>query len=203
MKFIKWKILIITAAVCLVPIFFGLFLWENLPETMAIHFDINNNPDNFASKAFVVFGLPVMMALLQLISCLINDINAKKHGDRIKFEIAVKWIIPVMCVVLQIITLAYGLGVMIDIRRVAMIIVALVLIVIGNYMPKLDYVKNADVDTQKARKINRFTGNLTVILGVLCFISAFLPTVFSIVCIILIMPCAIICTIYGIVVSKK
>ena len=92
MKIIKWKTLIITGIVCLLPIFLGLFLWDKLPETMAIHFDINNKPDNFAPKGFVVFGIPVLMLLLQFICCVINDVNAYKYGDRIKFEMATKWI---------------------------------------------------------------------------------------------------------------
>mgnify|MGYP003308702311 CR=1 FL=1 len=95
MKIIKWKTLIITGIVCLLPIFLGLLLWDKLPETMAIHFDINNKPDNFAPKGFVVFGIPVLMLLLQVICCVINDVNAYKYGDRVKFEMATKWIIPV------------------------------------------------------------------------------------------------------------
>ena len=39
--------------------------------------DINNNPDNFASKGFVVFGMPVLMVGLQGFCCFINDFNAK------------------------------------------------------------------------------------------------------------------------------
>ena len=86
MKFIKWKSLIITSLVCLLPILLGVGLWDKLPDTMAIHFNINNEPDNFASKGFVVFFMPVLMMFLQWISCVINDINAYKHGSRTKFE---------------------------------------------------------------------------------------------------------------------
>ena len=110
MKTIKWKILITTCAVCLLPIILGVAMWESLPESMAIHFNINNEADNFASKGFVVFGLPVMMVFLQIICCAINDINAKKHGNRVKFEMVTKWIIPILSIVLQIITFGYNLG---------------------------------------------------------------------------------------------
>ena len=73
MKFMKWRSLGITCLVCLLPILLGVALWESLPDTMAIHFDMYNNPDNFAPKGFVVFGLPCLMALLQVICCVIND----------------------------------------------------------------------------------------------------------------------------------
>lgn len=203
MKFIKWKTLIITCIVCLLPIPLGLALWDKLPDTMAIHFDINNNPDNFASKGFVVFGLPLLMVILQIFCCFINDINAHKHGNRKKFEMATKWIIPVMTVILQIVTVGYGLGWDMDIRRIAVLIVGIVFLVIGNYLPKLDYIKNHDVDTEKARKINRFIGYFSVIMGVLFIISIFLPPVSSVICLILLIPYAIASTVYGIYVGRK
>jgi len=203
MKFFKWKTFFITSMVTVLPMFLGIALWNQLPDTMAIHFDINNNPDNFASKGFVVFCLPLLMVFLQLINCIINDVNAKKHGERKKFEMATKWIIPVMSIVLNVMTLGYGLGWNLDVRKVAAVLVAGVFLVIGNYMPKLDYVKDYDLATDKARKINRFIGYGSVIMGILFLISVFLPPVTTMVCIFLLIPYAIISTIYGIVVGKK
>lgn len=203
MKFIKWKSLVITCVVCLLPILLGLALWDRLPDTMAIHFDINNNPDNFASKGFVVFGLPVLMVALQIFCCFVNDINAYKHGERKKFERATKWIIPVMTVVLQIVTLGYGLGWKLDIRRIVAIIVGLVFLLVGNYLPKLDYIKNHDIDAEKARRINRFIGFETVLMGLLFLISIFFAPIFTVICLILMIPYAIIGVAYGIKVGKK
>ena len=203
MKFIKWKTLIITCVVCLLPILLGLALWDKLPDTMAIHFDINNHPDNFASKGFVVFGLPLLMLLLQCFCCFINDINVYKHGECKKLERATKWIIPVMTMVLQIVTLGYGLGWNFDIRKMVMLIVGVVFIVIGNYLPKLDYIKNYDVNSDKARKINRFIGFETVIMGIIYIISIFLPPAASVVCLILLIPYAIVSIAYGIKNGRK
>ena len=203
MKIIKWKIFGITSAVCLSPVLLGLALWDKLPDTMAIHFNINNEPDNFAPKWFVVFGLPLLMVLLQAFCCFINDINAHKHGERKKFSTLTKWIIPVMCIVLQTMTLGIGLGWKLDVRVVATLIVGIVLILIGNYMPKFDYIKNYDLDTEKARKINRFIGFGSVIMGILFIISIFLPPIASVVCILLQIPYALISVIYGIAVGRK
>jgi uncharacterized membrane protein len=203
MKFIKWKSLIITCLICLSPILLGLALWSQLPDSIAIHFNIHNEPDNFASKGFVVFGLPVLMALLQISCCFINDINAHKHGERKKFETVTKWIIPIMAIILQIVTFGYSLGWNVDIRKVASLIVSGIFLVIGNYMPKFDYVKNYDVDTEKARKINRFIGFGTVIMGVLMLISIFLPPISTIICLCLLIPYAIISIIYSIIVVRS
>ena len=203
MKFIKWRFLIVTCVVCLLPILLGLALWENLPDTMAIHFDINNNPDNFAPKAFAVFGMPMLMVVLQVICCIINDVNAYKHGERKKFSAVTKSIVPFLSVVLQTVTLGYALGWNIDIRKFVCVIVGVILVVIGNYLPKLDYVKNADVDTEKARKINRFLGFENVVMGLLMIVSIFFPPFASVVCLVLIIPYVIIGVVYGIVVGRK
>ena len=203
MKFIKLKSLVITCIICLLPILLGIALWDKLPNNIAIHFNFNNEPDNFASKGFAVFGLPVMMAVLQIICCLINDINAKKHGNRVKFERVTKWIIPVMSVILQIITLGYSLGWNIDIRKAVALIIGILFLVLGNYLPKLDYIKNYDIDTSKSRKINRFIGYETVIMGILMLITIFLPPVATVLWLFLLIPYIIISIIYGIKVGKN
>lgn len=203
MKFIKWKSLIITSVVCLFPILLGLYLWNDLPESVAIHFNIYNEADNFASKGFAVFGLPIMMVFLQMFCCIINDLNSHKHGKRIKLETATKWIIPIMTIILQIITLGYSLGWNIDIRKTVAIIIGVMFLVIGNYLPKLDYVKNYNLDTEKARKINRFIGYETVVMGILMLITVFLPPIATAIWLVLLIPYTIISVVYGIKVGRK
>lgn len=198
MKYIKWKTLFITCIVCLLPIFLGLALWEALPDSMAIHFNFNNEPDNFASKGFTVFGLPAMMAVLQIICCVINDINAHKHGERKKFELATKWLIPIMAIILQAITFGYNLGLNIDIRKTVALIVGIIFLVIGNYLPKFNYIKNYDMASEKAKKINRFIGFETVIMGILMLITICLPPISTVVWLFLMIPYAVISVVYGI-----
>lgn len=203
MKFIKWKSLIITSLVCLLPILFGLSLWNILPETMAIHFDFYGNPDNFASKGFVVFALPVIMLLAQVFCCVAIDWQSGKFGENKKPVLVTKWILPVITVVLHIITLGYSLGWNIDIRKVVAFLIGGMFIVIGNYLPKLNYVKNYNLETQKARKINRFAGILSVVMGVLLLISIFLPPIATVICLLLMIPYTVISVVYGIKVAKS
>ena len=187
---------------CMIPYVIGILLYNQMPDTMAIHFNIYNEPDNFASKGFVVFGMPFFMVLLQIVCCIINDINAHKYGERKKIEQITKWIIPVMTIVLQTVTLVCGLGIKVDIRKVAAIIVGVVFLLIGNYLPKFDYIKNYDIDTQKARKINRFIGFETVVMGGLMLVSIFLPPIATVVCLFLLIPYAVVGVIYGIKVGR-
>jgi len=96
MKFIKWKSLIISCIVCLLPILLGLSFWDSLPDQMAIHFNINNEADNFASKEFAVFALPVLMAVTQIFCSVVNDIASYKHSTPPKMRMITSWLIPVM-----------------------------------------------------------------------------------------------------------
>ena len=132
MKFIKWKTLIITCIVGLLPIFWGVALWDSLPEKIAIHFNFYNEPDNFASKGFAVFGLPLIMTLLQIFCCIMSDINAQKYARK-HFT---KWQIPIISIILQIVILGYSLAWNIDMRKVAALIVCAIILVSGISIPR-------------------------------------------------------------------
>lgn len=202
MKFIKWRC-IITCVICLLPILFGVLLWESLPGKMAIHFNVNNEPDNFASKGFTVFGLPLIMAGLQMFTCIINNANALKYGKRIKFERVAIWIIPVMAVAVQGVILAYGLGKDLDIRKIVTSLVGVIFLVVGNCLLKTDYVRNSNVSAENARKINRFAGYGIMIMGMLGIVSVFFSPIASVIWLILLIPYTISTVIYGIIVGRK
>ena len=108
-----------------------------------------------------------------------------------------------MTVILQGITFCIALGWDLDVRKVTMSIVGIVFLVIGNYLPKFDYIKNYNLDTEKARKINRFIGFETVLMGILGIITIFLPPAFSVLWLVFLIPYAIIGAIYAVKVCKK
>ena len=84
----------------------------------------------------------------------------------------VKWIIPVMAIVLQPVIFFYAMGLEIDIRRVVVFIVGALLIVTGNFLPKVDRLNGINTSPDKARKINRFIGYATVVMGGGCAVAA-------------------------------
>lgn len=203
MKFIKWKTLIISCLICLSPIILGIVLYENIPENMAVHFNFYNEPDNFVSKGFAVFGIPLLMTFIQIFCCIINDIKVYKHIKYLKFEHIPKWIIPITSIILQTAILGYGLGWNIDMRKVAALIVGAIFLVLGIYIPKLDRIKNFSVDAEKALKINKFIGYEMVIMGILMLITIFLPPITTVIWLFLLIPYTIISVIYGTKVNRN
>ena len=73
MKNINWKIVIITSLVCLLPIVLGIIFYQQLPEQMPVHFNINNEIDSYASKNFALFGIPIILTGLQVFCCILTD----------------------------------------------------------------------------------------------------------------------------------
>ena len=203
MKTIKWKVLIITCAIILLPILFGLCVWNQLPDQVAIHFDINNQPDNYASRSFAVFGLPAMMLVFQVICCLMTDFGVQRYSGNKAMEQLSKWMIPVITVVLYFVTIGYGLGWAIDIRRVAIGLVGVLFVVLGSYLPRLTYVKNYNFSPEAAKKINRFTGIGMVILGILGLLSLLLPEKACVVWLWLLIPYGIATVVYSLIVAGK
>ena len=41
------KLLLLTSVITLLPVFIGLFLWNQLPDSVATHFGLNNQPDGY------------------------------------------------------------------------------------------------------------------------------------------------------------
>ena len=84
MKKINFDILLLTSVMCLVPILFGLYCYQDLPKIVAVHFDINNNPDGFMSKDLFVFGMPAISILVQVFVCIMLDLKDKNTSNRNK-----------------------------------------------------------------------------------------------------------------------
>ncbi len=208
MKKINWKIIAITGGICLLPIILGIAVYDKLPNEIAIHFNINNEPDNFASKEFVVFGLPCLMLLVQTTCCIANDLKGKKENPKI--ERFFKAIIPVLTILLYITTIAYALGNDLDIRKIACFVIGIIIVIIGNYSPKMKYnksigihpnsfIKNKDV----RRKINRISGYILVAIGLLFILSIFLTPIFSVAVLILTILVSLGIMIYSIYLNKQ
>ena len=106
--------LILSLLVILLPLGVGLFLWNQLPDQVPIHFGLNGQADNYAGKAFVVFGLPLLMAALQ----------------------GLLWICPLVSLFCGTMTYAKALALPVDINLVGGLFLGLMFLVVGNYLPK-------------------------------------------------------------------
>ena len=205
MKKINKKMLIITSMICLLPIIIGIGFYNTLPENIAIHFDINNNPDNYFPKAIFVFGMPVIMLIIQVFCCIISDLSDKNPKANKKAITVYKWIIPILSIIIYCVTIMYSTGKAIDIRKIIMCILGIMFIVMGNYLPKTigshKFPKIKDEKIEK--KMLRISGYILIINGIFSIISILFKPVVSVALLGLLILETIILFVYAFIASKK
>ena len=203
-KKIDWKILIITTLMCIVPITFGVILYNQLPEQMAVHFGLNNEPNSFAPKEFALFGIPLLMTVLQIICCISSDCMEQKKQNK-KYITVYKWIIPIIGMVCYLTMLAYGAGIELEMRIIVCITLGIIFMIVGNYMPKteINKLQMRYVREDFWEKIKRPAGYFFVIIGLAFIISAFLNSIVSFILMIILIICAVLTTIYSLYLFYK
>ena len=105
------KILILSVIVCLLPMILGIVFYNKLPDRMPIHFTINDVPDNYAPKNFALFGIPLIMAIVQAICIIfVEKVNKIKDNEKPRIVKIMEWFIPIITVLLYIIMIEVPLG---------------------------------------------------------------------------------------------
>ena len=176
--------IIITTLITLLPILFGLIVWNRLPEQIATHWGANGQADGYSGKAFAVFGIPCILAVLQLFVSFITLNDPKRRNIHKKPLTLTFWIIPVMSVIVNGITYAAALGMEIEVGIIISILVGILLIALGNYMPKLqqNYTIGIRVpwtlnSTENWNRTHRLGGKTFILGGFLLIITGFLGSV--------------------------
>ena len=176
--------IIITTLITLLPILFGLIVWNRLPEQIATHWGANGQADGYSGKAFAVFGMPCILAVLQLFVSFITLNDPKRRNIHKKPLTLTFWIIPVMSVIVNGITYAAALGMEIEVGIIISILVGILLIALGNYMPKLqqNYTLGIRVpwtlnSTENWNRTHRLGGKMFILGGFLLIITGFLGSV--------------------------
>ena len=130
------KTVILTTLVTLLPMLAGLLLWNQLPETIAIHFGANGEPNGWSSRAMAVFGLPAFIAAVNVLCAVGTSADPKNQNIQPKIFKLILWICPVISIICCGGTYAYALELPVSMEKLCMILVGVVFIIIGNYLPK-------------------------------------------------------------------
>ncbi len=177
----KWKG-IISSIIILLPILFGLLMWNELPGTITTHWGADGNADGFSSKAFAIFGLPCILLLLHFLCLLLTMLDKKQKEQNPKALGIIFWIIPIVSLFTNGIVYRAAFGREIDIFFFIPILLGLMFIFMGNYFPKIKQNKTLGIKVSWAlqneenwNKTHRLGGKVWVIGGLVLLISAFLP----------------------------
>src|SRR5689334_9332608 len=112
-------------------------VYSRLPETMAVHWDLDGNPNGWMPRAVgAAFG-PVMILLLGFVMRFVPRIDPRAENYA-RFREAYEVIVASVLVLLLVthgIMLAIALGYHVSIARIVPALVGALFVVIGNMMP--------------------------------------------------------------------
>ena len=175
------KQVFLSTVLCLLPIVLGLVLYGKLPEQIAVHFDSTGAPDNYLPKSITVFGLPVIFAVLNMITHFRLNHDPRNDSVSLRLKQAAKWALPVIAVIVMPITLFLSMGAPIPIGTIVASLVGIVIVICGNYLPKCKQNYTAGIklpwtlhSQENWNKTHRFAGFLWVICGFMMIANAFL-----------------------------
>ena len=174
------KLIIATTLITLLPILLGLILWNRLPDTVAVHWGADGQADGWAGKAYAVFGLPCLLAAIHLFAVLFTLNDPRRKNINKKPLMLVFWLIPVLSLVTNGIVYLTAMGADIDVFVICFVLIGIVFIVFGNYMPKLQQNYTVGIkmpwtlnSTENWNRTHRLGGRLFIVGGILMILGGF------------------------------
>ena len=129
------KSLFLSICICLLPILIGVYYFNVLPEQIAVHFNVDGEPDKFVSKTHAIIELPIFFTVVQIIISLVVDFDKTPK----KGALIIKGIIPVISVLVQGGLIAYALDNNFNVPQLTAFVIGILFIVLGNYLPKKEF----------------------------------------------------------------
>ncbi len=206
----KWRLLI-TSAVILLPAVLGLIFYDRLPDIMTTHWGADGVADGQSSKLFAVTVIPLIILAAHWLCVLASAFDKKNEGQNSKVFGVVLWIMPVVSLVASVITFLASTGTQVPVARIMIPLLGLMLIALGNYMPKTAQNRTIGVKIKWTLEsadnwyaTHRFAGWLWTAAGLAVIAAAFLPYSISVI----ILPAALVTAafapmIYSYIYSRK
>ncbi len=173
------KTLILTSVVMLLPILIGILLWNKLPDSMAVHFNFDNEADGYREKWFAVIIAPFILLAVHLIMAMIIAADSRKKNISSKVYRINMWILPSLSLALTAVIYVYNLGIHFNISLFLGMFLGITYIIIGNYLPKTrqNYTIGCLLpwtyaNEENWNKTNRLAGVINIIIGILVIINA-------------------------------
>ncbi|WP_314181689.1 SdpI family protein [Abiotrophia defectiva] len=177
---INKKLVLFTSILILLPSLVGYVFWNQLPEEIPTHFNLLGQADGYNHKMSAIFGLPTLMLLMHWLLPFIMIKDPKSSNISSKIQLLIYWIIPFVSCLLMISIFGESLGYSMMSGLLAQIFMGVVMIVIGNYLPKThrNYIIGIRLpwtleNDENWRKTHRLAGKIWVLGGLLLFLNSF------------------------------
>ena len=181
------KSLFFGVAICLLPILIGVYYYDVLPEQIAVHFNAKGDPNDFVSKIHAIIDIPIFSAIVQVIISLAVDFDKTPK----KGALIIKGIIPIISVLVQGGIIAYALDNNFNVSQLAVFIIGILFIILGNYLPKKEFWGKYNFNLfglekgVNEQKVIRAYALYMTFSGVVIFISGFFSSTVALVLIVI------------------
>jgi uncharacterized membrane protein len=172
---------LITTVMCIIPVIFGILVFNKLPLQIPIHFDNGGNPDSYLTKTLAVFGLPIFMAAINLYAHFRVNNEPKLNNPSSVLKQAVKWLPSIIAIIFIPLSLVIAMGAEIPVVMIGTALAGIVIVICGNYLPKnrQNYTLGIKLpwtlhSENNWNRTNRFAGFVWVIGGLIVIANAFL-----------------------------
>lgn len=173
----KFKLLISTSIVCMLPSVYGLLIWNDLPDKVPTHWNAQGVIDGWSSKGFAVFGLPLMLLAFNLIVYVAMRTDPKEKNQGGKIKALGMWICPVTSIFVCMACFNGGIGTEGEMVTYVCLLVEILFVIMGNYMPKckqnytvgikLPWTLNSE---ENWNKTHRLGGYLWIVIGLVMIV---------------------------------
>lgn len=177
----KFKV-IISSIIILLPILFGIIMWNDLPNTMTTHWGADGNADGFSGKTFAVFGLPAILLILHFVCLLFTLLDKKQKDQNPKALGMVFWILPIISLFTNGIMYRAAFGKEFNLALLMPVLLGVMMTFMGNYLPKVKQNRTIGIkiswtlnNEENWNKTHRFAGKVWVVGGLIMLFSIFLP----------------------------
>ncbi len=178
----KWSILLSSIIIAL-PTIFGLIVWDRLPDQIATHWGPSGEPDGWSSRAFTVFFIPLFLLAVHWLGLFVTAKDPKNDGHNRRMLWLVLWIAPALSLLVNALIYTTAFGVSASVERVAPLVVGLLFMVIGNYMPKFkqNYTIGIKItwtlhSEENWNATHRFAGKVWMLGGLFLMICGLIPS---------------------------
>lgn len=161
--------------VILTPVIVGLAFYKQLPNQIAIHFNVEEQANGFMDRNLAIVALPFLaLVIYNLLFSYFKQITIPFLKE------FMLWLVPISAVLIQGLILTVALGGHVQVRLTVIWLVALIFLVIGNYLPKSIGLATKN-HSESSKSVERKLGYLMVAMSLVLQISLYFNSYITII----------------------
>ena len=161
--------------VILTSVIVGLVFYKQLPNQIAIHFNVEEQANGFMNRNLAIVALPFLTLIMyNLCFSFFKQITIPFLKE------FMLWLVPISAVLIQGLILTVALGGHVQVRLTVIWLLALIFLVIGNYLPKSIGLATKN-HSESSKSVERKLGYLMVAMSLVLLISLYFNSYITII----------------------